>query len=144
VFFEDFESAGPVTSAGRTITEADVNAFAQLTGDFVKLHTDEDYAKTTKYGRRIAHGALVFSIAMGLSTEMRLFNDELIAFAGVDKLRFVAPVFFGDTVHVIKTVRERKEMGAAQGTVTFDTRVLNQRNELVVAYLDRLLIKRRS
>jgi acyl dehydratase len=144
VFFEDFEHAGPATSATRTISEADVDAFAQLTGDFVRLHTDEAYAKTTKYGQRIAHGALVFSIAMGLSTELQLFDDELIAFAGVDKLRFVAPVFFGDTVHVVKTVRERKEMGAAQGTVTFDTRVLNQRNELVLAYLDRLLIKRRT
>ncbi len=144
MFFEDFEHAGPATSATRTISEADVDAFARLTGDFVRLHTDEAYAKTTKYGQRIAHGALVFSIAMGLSTELQLFDDELIAFAGVDKLRFVAPVFFGDTVHVVKTVRERKEMGAAQGTVTFDTRVLNQRNELVLAYLDRLLIKRRT
>ena len=144
MFFEDFEHAGPATSATRTISEADVDAFAQLTGDFVRLHTDEAYAKTTKYGQRIAHGALVFSIAMGLSTELQLFDDELIAFAGVDKLRFVAPVFFGDIVHVVKTVRERKEMGAAQGTVTFDTRVLNQRNELVLAYLDRLLIRRRT
>ncbi len=144
MFFEDFEHAAPATSATRTVTEADVDAFAHLTGDFVKLHTDEAYAKTTKYGQRIAHGALVFSIAMGLSTELKLFNDELIAFAGVDKLRFVAPVFFGDTIHVVKTIRERKEMGAGQGTVTFDSRVLNQRNELVLAYLDRLLIKRRT
>jgi acyl dehydratase len=143
VFFEDFASADPVVSGERTITEADVMAFAHLTGDFVKLHTDEDYAKTTKYGRRIAHGALVFSISVGLSTQMQLFDDGLIAFAGVDKLRFVAPVFFGDTVRVAKKVVERKEMGAAQGTVTFESRVLNQRGEVVVAYLDRLLMRRR-
>jgi 3-hydroxybutyryl-CoA dehydratase len=143
VFFEDFASAEPVASGERTITEADVMAFAHLPGDFVKLHTDEAYAKTTKYGRRIAHGALVFSISVGLSTQMQLFDDALIAFAGVDKLRFVAPVFFDDTVHVVKRMVERKELGAAQGTVTFESRVLNQRSEIVVAYLDRLLIRRR-
>jgi 3-hydroxybutyryl-CoA dehydratase len=85
----------------------------------------------------------VFSISVGLSTQMQLFDDALIAFAGVDKLRFVAPVFFDDTVHVVKRMVERKELGAAQGTVTFESRVLNQRSEIVVAYLDRLLIRRR-
>ena len=141
--FEDFESRGPVTSVERVVTEADVMAFANLTGDFVELHTNEAYAKTTKYGQRIAHGALVFSISIGLATQMKLFDDALIAFAGVDKLRFVAPVFFGDRIHVVKRVAERKALGDGQGTVTFDSKVLNQRGELVLAYLDRVLVKRR-
>ena len=141
--FEDFESSGPVTSGERVVTEADVMAFANLTGDLVELHTIEAYAKTTKYGQRIAHGALVFSMSIGLATQMKLFDDALIAFAGVDKLRFVAPVFFGDRIHVVKRVVERKALGDAQGTVTFESKVLNQRGELVVAYLDRLLVKRR-
>jgi 3-hydroxybutyryl-CoA dehydratase len=141
--FEDFESSGPVTSGERVVTEADVLAFAALTGDVVELHTNEAYAKTTKYGQRIAHGALVFSISVGLSTELRLFNDTLIAFAGVDKLRFVAPVFFGDRIHVVKRVVERKAFGDTQGTVTFESKVINQRGELVAAYLDRVLVKRR-
>jgi 3-hydroxybutyryl-CoA dehydratase len=141
--FEDFESSGPATSIERVVTEADVMAFAALTGDVVELHTNEAYARTTKYGQRIAHGALVFSISIGLSTQMRLFNDTLIAFAGVDKLRFVGPVLFGDRIHVVKRVVERKEMGAAQGTVTFESKVFNQRGELVVAYLDRVLVSRR-
>lgn len=118
-------------------------AFAQLTGDFVPLHTDEAFARTTKYGRRIAHGALVFSVSVGLATETSLFGDELIAFASVDKLRFVAPVFFGDRIHVVKRVVERKPLGAAQGTIIFETKVLNQDGKLVVAYLDKLLVKRR-
>lgn len=143
MFFEDLESPEPMTSSERAVTEADVMAFARLTGDFVPLHTDEAYARTTKFGQRIAHGALVFSISVGLSTEMQLFNDSLLAFAGVDKLRFVAPVFFGDRIHVVKRVVERKPLGDAQGTVTFESRVLNQRGELVVAYLDRVLVKRR-
>ena len=141
--FEDFESSGPVTSGERVVTEADVMAFANLTGDFVELHTNDAYAKTTKYGQRIAHGALVFSMSIGLATQMKLFDDTLIAFAGVDKLRFVAPVFFGDRIHVVKRVAERKAHGDGQGTVTFDSKVLNQRGELVLAYLDRVLVKRR-
>lgn len=143
MYFEDLESSGPATSGDRLVTEADVMAFANLTGDFVALHTNEAYAKTTKYGQRIAHGALVFGISVGLATQMKLFDGTLIAFAGVDKLRFVAPVFFGDRIHVVKRVVERKALGDAQGTVTFETKVLNQRGELVVAYLDRLLVKRR-
>jgi 3-hydroxybutyryl-CoA dehydratase len=143
LYFEEFESAEPVESAARTITEEDVMSFARLTGDFVKLHTDEAFARTSKFGRRIAHGALVFSVSIGLSTEMRLFEDTIIAFAGVDKLRFVAPVFFGDSVRVVKRVVERKELGAQQGTVTFESRVVNQRGELVIAYRDRILVKRR-
>jgi acyl dehydratase len=141
--FEDFESSGIATSGDRVVTEADVMAFAHLTGDFVELHTNEAYAKTTKYGQRIAHGALVFSLSIGLATGMKLFDGTLLAFVGVDKLRFVAPVFFGDRIHVVKRVVERKALGAAQGTVTFESKVLNQRGELVVAYLDRLLVKRR-
>ena len=126
-----------------TVTEADVTAFAGLTGDFTELHTNEEYAKSTRFGRRIAHGALVFSISMGLATRTNMLDDTLIAFAGVDKLRFIDPVFIGDTIHVVKRVVERKEIGAAQGTVEFESRVLNQRGELVLVYRDRLLVRKR-
>ncbi|MEQ1727241.1 MAG: MaoC/PaaZ C-terminal domain-containing protein [Vicinamibacterales bacterium] len=143
MFFDDFDSDSPRESGARTISEADVQAFAALTGDFMPLHVDEAYAATTRFGRRIAHGALVFSCSIGLATEMHLFDDSLLAFAGVDKLRFVAPVFLGDAIRVVKRVIERKPLGPAQGLVTFDSRVVNQRGELVVAYLDRILVKRR-
>jgi acyl dehydratase len=143
LYFEDFESAAGITTRGRTVTEADVMMFAGLTGDFVELHTNEEFAKRTPFGRRIAHGALVFSISIGLATRTNLLDDTLLAFAGVDKLRFVAPVFIGDTVHVTKRVSERKEIGAEQGTVVFETRVLNQRGELVLVYFDKMLMKRR-
>jgi len=142
--FEDFESSVEIATKGRTITEADLVMFAGLTGDFVELHTNEEFAKQTAFGRRIAHGAFVFSVSIGLSTRTNLLDDTLIAFAGVDRLRFVAPVFIGDTVHVTKRVSERKELGAGQGTVTFETKVLNQRDELVLVYFDKMLLKRRG
>ena len=124
------------------MTEADIVMFAGLTGDFVELHTNEEFARQTKFGRRIAHGALVFSMSIGLVTRMNLLDDTVLAFAGVDKLRFVAPVFIGDTIHVTKRVVERQELGATQGTVTFETRVLNQRDELVLVYRDKMLLRR--
>jgi len=144
LFFEDFASSGETTSRGRTLTEADVVAFAGLTGDHTELHTNEEYAKTTAFGRRIVHGALVFSMSVGLGTRTGLLDDTLLAFAGVDKLRFVEPVFIGDTIHVVKRVVEQKALGPARGTVTFETRVLNQRGELVLVYRDRMLVKRRQ
>ena len=143
LYFEDFETAADTITRGRTITEADVQVFAGLTGDFMELHTNAEYAKATRFGRRIAHGALIFSISMGLATRTNMLDDTLLAFAGLDKLRFVDPVFLGDTIHVVKKAVERKELGAGQGTVTFDTRVLNQHGKLVLAYMDRLLLKRR-
>ena len=144
LYFEDFESSGAAISRGRTVTEADVVGFAGLTGDFMELHTNEEYAKTTPFGRRIAHGALVFSISIGLGTRMNLLDDTLLALAGVDKLRFVAPVFIGDTIHLEKRVVERKALGDTKGSVVFESRVLNQRGELVAIYLDKLLLKRRA
>jgi len=143
LYFEDFEMDRHTTTRGRTITESDVMTFAGLTGDFVELHTNEIYAQTTPFGRRIAHGALVFGISVGLSTRTNILDDTVIAFAGVDKLRFVAPVFLGDTVHVVKRVADRKELGPDKGTVTFETRVLNQHGKLVLVYADKLLVKRR-
>jgi len=74
---------------------------------------------------------------------MSLFGDELIAFAGVDKLRFVAPVFFGDRHPRGETGRGAQGARRRPGMVTFESRVLNQRNQLVVVYQDRLLVKRR-
>jgi acyl dehydratase len=144
MYFEDFENAGELTTPGRTVTEADLVAFAGLTGDFTELHTNEEYASRTPFGRRVAHGALVFGISIGLATRTNVLDDALIAFAGVDKLRFVAPVFIGDTIRVSKRVSERKELGPAQGTVVFETRVFNQRNETVLVYFDKMLLKRRA
>ena len=141
LYFEDLDSTADMTTRGRTITEADIVTFAGLSGDFIELHTNEEFAKQTKYGRRVAHGALIFSMSIGLTTRMNLLDDSVIAFTGVDKLRFVAPVFIGDTIHVTKRIVERQELSTLQGTVTFETKVLNQRDELVLVYRDKMLLR---
>jgi 3-hydroxybutyryl-CoA dehydratase len=143
LYYEDFtEGAAHVTRA-RTITEADVVNFAGLSGDFIELHTNEEYARQSPFGRRIAHGLLTLSIATGLMVQMDLITDTVVAFYGIDKLRFVKPVFIGDTIHVRKTVVDAITKGGEVGVVTFETTVLNQSEQTVLVYRDKLAIKKR-
>jgi acyl dehydratase len=142
-FFEDLRIGDVHTTRGRTLTEADVINFAGISGDFFELHTNEEFAKTTPYGRRVVHGALVFSISTGLMVQMNLLTDTLLAFYGIEKLRFSKPVFIGDTIHVVKKITETLERGAERGVVTFSTTVFNQRNEPVLIYSDKLVIRRK-
>ena len=143
-YFEDLQVGDVHTTRGRTITEADVVNFAGISGDFFELHMNEEFAKNTPFGQRIVHGALVFSISTGLMVQMNLLTDSLIAFYGIEKLRFAKPVFIGDTVHVVKKVAETLERGAERGVVTFSTTVFNQKNEQVLVYSDKLVVKRRT
>jgi acyl dehydratase len=143
-WFEEFEAGFRIATAGRTIGEGDVMQFAGLTGDCSELHTNEEYARTTRFGRRIAHGALVFGLSVGLTTRTNVLDGTLVAFSRVDNLRFTKPVFLGDTIHVIKRVIEAVPKTDETGLVAFDTRVFNQRGEVVLAYVDRLLVKRRG
>jgi 3-hydroxybutyryl-CoA dehydratase len=140
---EEFEPGFTVTTAGRTVTEHDVMSFAGLTGDMTELHTNEEYARTTPFGGRIAHGALVFSLSVGLTTRTNLLDDTIVAFNRVDNLRFTRPVMIGDTIRVTKRLIEAEAKLRDSGVLAFDTRVLNQRGEIVLAYVDRLVVKRR-
>jgi 3-hydroxybutyryl-CoA dehydratase len=144
LYFDDYVVGVVTTSRGRTVTEADIVNFAGLSGDFVELHMNEEYAKRGPFGRRIAHGALIFSISTGLTVQMIRDHEPIIAFYGIDKLRFVAPVFIGDTVHVTKRVAEKQTKEGSRGVVTFETNVLNQNGEPVVVYTDRLMVKVRG
>lgn len=85
----------------RTITGDDIAAFAAVSGDHFPLHTDESWAIGTRFGGRIAHGMLVLAVASGL---WRLDPEIVVAFYGLDRVRFVAPTRIGDTLHVELTV----------------------------------------
>ncbi len=141
--FDDYQLDEILVSRTRTITEADIVNFAGLSGDFHELHMSEEYARRGPFGRRIAHGALIFSISTGLTIQMGA-SEHIIAFYGLDKLRFVKPVFIGDTIRVKKRVLELAAKGDQRGVVAFETTVLNQNDEAVVVYVDRVLVKRRG
>lgn len=118
--------------------------FAGLSGDFIELHMSETYAAAGPFGRRIAHGALVFSMSTGLFIQLGHFTDTVVAFYGIDKLRFTRPVFIGDTIHITKKVVSKEPRGEGRGLITFETTVLNQHGEPVIVYFDKLLVKARA
>ncbi|PWI58697.1 MaoC/PaaZ C-terminal domain-containing protein [Sulfoacidibacillus thermotolerans] len=127
------------TSFGRTITESDVVSFAGLSGDFFSLHMDEEYARTTQFGRRIAHGMLVLSISTGL---LHFEPGVIAAFYGIDHLRFTTPTFIGDTIHVEETVIDVQDRGERQGVVTTKHNILKQTGETVIRAEFKLLLNR--
>lgn len=115
-----------VTSAGRTIAESDILAFAGLSGDFTPIHIDEDFAKATPHGSRIAHGPLVTSIAIGMATHTGLFGERVIG-AVNSSWDFLAPVRIGDTIRAEVTVRNlRPSSRPGRAVATYEFRVLNQ------------------
>ena len=144
LYFEDYVIDSVSTSRGRTVTEADIVNFAGLSGDFVELHTNEEYARRGPFGRRIAHGALIFSISTGLMVQIAGDPESIIAFYGVDKLRFVAPVFIGDTIHVSQRILETQKKNAERGVVAFEITVHKQDQTPVVVYTARLMVKTRT
>jgi 3-hydroxybutyryl-CoA dehydratase len=143
-YYEDFKTGDESSSAGRTITEADIVSFAALTGDWNEIHTNKELAASGPFGQRIAHGALVFSVATGLSVRMGQTNDTVIAFYGLDRLRFVKPVFIGDTIRVRQRVEGKSERDDKSGIVTFLNEVMNQNEVVVVSYTAKVLLKRRG
>ena len=128
------------TSRGRTITETDVVSFAMFTGDWHPIHTDVEFAAAdARFGERIAHGALVLSVALGL-VEFR--PEAMKAFYGIERLRFVAPTRIGDTLHVETEVLAVEPRGPDDGVVTSRFVVVTQRgDEVLVAELKTLVAR---
>jgi len=139
-YFEDFTAGEIAVTRARTITETDIVNFAALTGDWYPLHTDIEYAKKGPFGERIAHGLLILSIANGL---MPLYDMAIVAFYGMDKVRFTAPTKIGDTIHVELEVVEKQDKGDIGGVITLKEYVKNQRGETVALSTKKVLIAKR-
>jgi acyl dehydratase len=140
--FADFKPGVSVHTRARTVTEADIVNFAGLTWDFYPLHTDEEYARSTQFGTRIAHGPLVYSMSIGLMP-IDFFGDAIVAFLGVEQLRHTAPVFVGDTIDVHATVAEARASSSSDaGVVGIDYETKNQRKETVLRMRTTFLMRR--
>ena len=140
-YFEDFQVGDKIVTRSRTITEADVVMFSAFSGDWHPLHTDVEYAKRGPFKERIAHGFLVLSVSSGL---LPLSEIAIMAFYGIDKLRFIAPVKLLDTIHVEFETSEKQEKDDRSGVITFRQTVRNQRGEEVVVGTMRSLIAKRK
>lgn len=144
LYWEEWEIDAEFVSPGRTVTEADIVAFAGLSGDYNPLHVDEEYCKNTVFGTRIAHGPLVYAIAAGLLFQLHLYDDTLIAFLGFDSLKFTKPVKPGDTIHArIKVLEKRETSHSERGVMKRQLQVLNQRGDVVQDGIQTFLLKRK-
>jgi acyl dehydratase len=131
LFYEDFDLSVKLVTAKHTITSAEIDVFATLSGDDNPLHTDDAYAATTQYGERVAHGLLGLSIIGGLAWKLDCLNDSLEAFTDL-KWRFHGPVKVGDTIYAKVDFRRKRPLdGYAGGFVVLDVTVLNQHEEVV-------------
>jgi 3-hydroxybutyryl-CoA dehydratase len=139
-YFDELAEGTVLESRGRTITEADVVGFAGLSGDFHPLHTDAEYAKEARFGERIAHGMLTLAVASGL---IELSPTAVQAFAGMDRVRFLQPVLFGDTVKVRSEVRALESIDDSCGRAVLDISVLNQKDVTVLVFQMRLVVGKR-
>jgi len=144
VFWEDVPEGAEVIGPGVTITDAHLVSWAGLTGDWVSLHLDAEYAAAHSFGERIAHGPLTLSLSLGLLTQTGIFGN-VRAWLGVDEVRALTPVVIGDTIHPEATLRQtRATKRAGQGIWTLDYRTLNQRGEVVMTFSSSLMLLRRE
>lgn len=114
----------------KTVSESDVYLYAGITGDFSPNHIDEQYMRQGRYGRRIAHGTLLMGFMSAASA--RLYLGRTVSL-GYDRVRFPAPVFLGDTITTLYTVRE---VDPAKRRVFADVRCTNERGEVVGAAIN--------
>ncbi|NNN01603.1 MAG: hypothetical protein HKL86_07225 [Acidimicrobiaceae bacterium] len=132
---DDFK-VGDVFHTGRiTVTETHVVNWAGLTGDFYPLHMDRVYAESSQFGERLAHGPLIFALAVGLVAQSGIGEDSVIAWLGADNMRMLAPVRIDDTVTVIVEVKSHEvTSNPNKGVQTWLYSVRNQRDETVMTF----------
>ena len=142
MYFDDYRVDEIRNTSGRTITEADLIIHAGQTGDFFPHHMDAEWCKTQPFKQRIAHGTLVFSIAIGLTAGA--INEAAMTY-GYDRLRFIKPVFINDTIKVKVTVIGKKEHKTPEyGLITERVEAFNQHGELTMVCEHILLAQKKG
>lgn len=130
-YYENYTVGHVRETGGRTVTEADIIIHAGQTGDFFPHHMDAEWCKTQPFGQRIVHGTLVFGIAIGLTATV---VNEVAMTYGYDRLRFMKPVFIGDTIRVKVSITQKKDhKKPGFGIVTELVEATNQHGEMVMS-----------
>lgn len=142
IFFENYELNNVRQTIGRTITETDIVIHAGQTGDFFPHHMDAEWCKSQTYKQRIAHGTLIYSIAVGRSAN--IINPIAMTY-GYERLRFLKPVFIGDTITGKITIKEKLDYKKpGYGRVIETLEVFNQHNDLVMICDHILLVEKKN
>lgn len=140
-YYQDFQVGDKLVTRARTITEADIVQFAAFSGDWYPLHVDREYAEASPFGGRIAHGMLVLSVASGL---MPLTEWAIVAFYGMDRVRFVGPTMIGDTIFVEAEVTEKMDKDERGGVVTFQQTIKDRKGKEKAVAAFRVFIANRE
>lgn len=142
-YLEDLAVGEVIETPGVTITDWHVMQFAGVSMDFFELHTNEEFAAQTDFGRRVAHGLLGLAVTDGLKNRSEL-NVEAIASLHWS-WDFVGPIFIGDTVSARLRVAEKRDSKSKpdRGVVTLELELRNQRGETVQKGVNRMMVKRR-
>ena len=145
-YFEDLEIGESLLTHRRTVTEADIVNFANVTGDYFYAHVDELGARESIFGKRVAHGYFLISAAAGLFVSPA--PGPVLANYGLENLRFIEPVGIGDTLQARLTVKKKiaKEPRPGErptGVVEWDVQLFNQEGKTVASYSILTLVARR-
>lgn len=131
-YFEDFEVGQVFESGGRTITETDLTFFSMLSGDWNPVHADAEYAKTTRFGERVVHGALGIAVSTGMLHELGIFHDSVIAMLGFRNWNFLKPLLVNNTIRLRLTITDVSPgKSGNSGKVGRRFELLNENNEVV-------------
>jgi acyl dehydratase len=142
---DDFSVGDVYTTAAITVTETHLVNWAGLTMDFYPLHMDKEYAAKTEFGERLAHGPLIFGMAVGLVSMSGFGGDAAVAWLGVDNMKMTAPVKIGDTVRVIVEVTDKQKTSKSdRGIQTWRYTVKNQRDEAVMVFDYKMMFHMRT
>lgn len=144
LWFEDFEQGAEKMTAEHMVTDGDIVAFANVSGDHNPLHLDDDYASDGPFGRRIAHGLLGLAVASGLMQQSGLTAETLLAFLGLE-WAFRRPLFPGDTMRVrMRVANKRPTRDPGRGLVKLELAVLNQEDDVAQEGTFTVLVRRRE
>lgn len=142
-YFEDYIIGANKVSHGRTIGEADILLHAGQTGDFYPHHSDAEWCQKHGFGQRVAHGTLTLSIGAGLLADV--INPVAFSY-GYERVRFIRPVFIGDTLHARSQIAGKRDdpKRPGNGFVDEECSVFNQSAETVLSFVHIYLVERRA
>ena len=141
-YFEELTGGATFETDPRRVTVEEIETFIRLTGDDNRLHTDDAFARSQGFEGRIAHGALVVSIATGLAWSTGILADTTIAFRSIEDWKFTQPVYPGDHIRLRGSVSDTRAMPRlGAGLVRFDLEVVNQKDVVVSSGSLRMLMR---
>ena len=143
-YFDEWILGEEFVTATRTMTETDVVMFAAMSGDYNELHTSVEVTRGNQFGKRIVHGLLGLAVSHGLLFRTGYLEGTAIAFLGVSEWKFIAPIFFGDTIHVKVKVVETKASNSKndRGVLKLYLEILTQDGKIVQSGYKTLMMKR--